>query len=509
MVHKARSIMVQGTASNAGKSIVAAGLCRIFHQDGYAVAPFKSQNMALNSFITTEGLEMGRAQVTQAEAARIEPTVLMNPILLKPTGDAKSQVIVMGEIWNNLTASEYYACKHELRPMIKQAYDMLAAQNDIIVLEGAGSPAEINLNSDDFVNMGMAAMVDAPVLLVGDIDRGGVFASLYGTMMLLEKEERRRVKGIVINKFRGDVSLLRPGLEQLEELCGVPVLGVIPWVNMDIDDEDSVSLRFDVKKPEKLIDIAVIHLPRISNFTDFTALAQHPVLGVRYVESAQQLGNPDLLILPGSKNTMSDLLWMRQNGLEAAIKKLAEKGTLIIGICGGYQMLGQRIADPFGSEQGGEMTGIGLLPIETIFSGQKERTRVYGVVNNISGDFAPLSGGTFVGYEIHMGRAGEYESGESFAKAYPSLDTNTQEKPDGTVLDNVLGTYVHGLFDEGTMVQQLAEMLMKRKGMDVGILPSHDYQAYKQVQFDLLADSMRQALDMSMVYKIMQGQNEI
>ena len=310
----AKSIMIQGTMSNAGKSVLAAGLCRIFRQDGYKVVPFKSQNMALNSFITAQGLEMGRAQVMQAEAAGVEPSVEMNPILLKPTSDVGSQVIVNGRAVGNLTASEYFRKKSQLIPQVMEAYRILEAQYDIIVLEGAGSPAEINLKSQDIVNMGLARMVGAPVLLAGDIDRGGVFAALYGTMALLEAEERPYVKGTIINKFRGDVELLRPGLTQLEELCQVPVVGVVPWMELDLDEEDSLSSRLDARGGKAPLDVAVIRLPRISNFTDFDPLQRHPAVGLRYVDRAEELGRPDLVILPGTKSTLADLRWLRQSG---------------------------------------------------------------------------------------------------------------------------------------------------------------------------------------------------
>ena len=295
----AKAIMVQGTMSNAGKSYLAAALCRIFHQDGYRVAPFKSQNMALNSFITEEGLEMGRAQVMQAEAAGIKPSVLMNPILLKPTNDTGSQVIVNGEVLGNLSAREYYKRKKEMIPHIMQAYRQLDEQYDIIVLEGAGSPAEINLKQDDIVNMGMAKLAKAPVLLVGDIDRGGVFASLAGTLMLLEPQEREMVKGLVINKFRGDVSILRPGLDQIEQITGKRVVGVVPYMNLDLEDEDSLSERFTRRTAPAMLDIAVVRLPRISNFTDLNSLECVDGVSVRYVKSAAELKQPDMVVLPG------------------------------------------------------------------------------------------------------------------------------------------------------------------------------------------------------------------
>ena len=339
----AKVIMVQGTMSNAGKSLLAAGLCRIFKQDGYRVAPFKSQNMALNSFITEEGLEMGRAQVMQAEAAGVHPMVCMNPILLKPTNHTGSQVIVNGEVLGNMSAKDYFAYKTKLIPDIKKAFRKLEAEADIIVIEGAGSPAEINLRENDIVNMGMAEMVDAPVLLAGDIDRGGVFAQLLGTLSLLADEEKARVKGLIINKFRGDKSILDPGIEILEEKGQVPVVGVIPYMDLSLEDEDSLTDRFD-KKETDWIDIAIIRYPRISNFTDFNVFEQIKGVSVRYVTSVSELQSPDLIFLPGSKNTMGDLKWMRQNGLEAAVKKWrrfqsVESAVAIRCLACGYQIL--------------------------------------------------------------------------------------------------------------------------------------------------------------------------
>ena len=349
---KAKCIMVQGTMSGAGKSLLCAALCRIFAQDGYSVAPFKSQNMALNSFVTRDGLEMGRAQVVQAQAAGMEPDVRMNPILLKPSSDVGSQVIVNGEVRGQMPAAAYFKLKKSLIPDILAAYDSLAEEVDIIVIEGAGSPAEINLKADDIVNMGLAKLVDAPVLLAGDIDRGGVFAQLYGTVELLEPAERARIKGLVINKFRGDAAILKPGLTMLEEKTHLPVLGVVPYLRVDIEDEDSLSSRLESNTAIKPLDAAILRLPHISNFTDFMPLEQHPLLSVRYVQSPRQLGAPDVVILPGTKNTIDDLLWLRQCGLETALLKLAAKGTPVLGVCGGYQMLGHTLADPDGEESG-------------------------------------------------------------------------------------------------------------------------------------------------------------
>ena len=354
----AKCIMVQGTMSGAGKSLLVTALCRIFTQDGYSVAPFKSQNMALNSYVTADGLELGRAQAAQAEAAGIPCDVRMNPILLKPSSDTGSQLIVMGEVRGQYDAKEYFRMKRALIPEIMKAYNSLAEEHDIIVIEGAGSPAEINLRQDDIVNMGLAELVNAPVILAGDIDRGGVFAQLYGTVALLQPEERKRVIGTVINKFRGDVELLRPGLRQLEELTSLPVLGVIPWMKIDIDDEDSLAPRLEkTEMAGRPLDIAVIRLPHVSNFTDFSPLEEHPAVGVRYVNRVEQLGKPDLIILPGTKNTMGDLRWLREAGIAEEILVLHEAGTAIIGVCGGYQMLGRSLSDPENAESGGNCRG--------------------------------------------------------------------------------------------------------------------------------------------------------
>ena len=476
--------MIQGTTSNAGKSLIAAGLCRIFRQDGYRVAPFKSQNMALNSYITRDGLEMGRAQVMQAEAAGVEPQVQMNPILLKPTSDQGSQVIVNGEVRGVMRAADYYRYKTQLIPDILAAYNQLAAQNDIIVLEGAGSPAEINLKENDIVNMGMAKMVRAPVLLVGDIDRGGVFAALAGTMLLLEEEEKKMVKGTIINKFRGDVKILEPGLGMLEDIIHIPTLGVVPYLHLDVDDEDSLTERFSRRNTAAAIDIAVIRLPRISNFTDFNPLEYMEQVSVRYVSSPGQLGDADLIILPGTKNTMDDLLWMRQNGLEAAVQKHAAKGKPVLGICGGFQMLGRSIRDPLGVEHGGQINGMGLLPLETEFAGEKTRTRTQGVLDRVDGPLASLSGQPFDGYEIHMGLTG--------------TDRNLVN------WKNVYGTYLHGIFDRPETAQALISALMREKGMDPEAVKALDIAAYKQRQYDILADGLRRSLDMDEVYRIVE-----
>lgn len=511
----AKVIMVQGTMSNAGKSLIVAGLCRIFKQDGYRVAPFKSQNMALNSFITKEGLEMGRAQVMQAEAAGVEPVAAMNPILLKPTTHVGSQVIVNGEVLGNMSARDYFAYKKQLIPEIKKAFRELEKDNDIIVIEGAGSPAEINLRENDIVNMGLAELLDAPVLLVGDIDRGGVFAQLLGTLMLLEKTEKERVKGLIINKFRGDKTILDPGVVMLEERGHVPVVGVVPYMELSIDDEDSLSSRFD-RREEGLIDIAVIRYPRISNFTDLSVLEQIGQVSVRYVDSVRDLHHPDMIVLPGSKNTMADLKWMRENGLEALIKKKAQD-TIVFGICGGYQMLGETISDPYQVENGGSMKGMGLLPAATELKQEKTRTQVTGTFGEISGALSGLSGKSVRGYEIHMGSTGDsgnivdsenvrQPESRSDEKGYVCRIQNEADgsvKYDGIFSGNVYGTYVHGIFDEGTLAETLVGILAARKGvvLDTGQMIS--YGQFKQMQYDKLADGLRQSMDMEAVYAML------
>ncbi|MFW5645699.1 MAG: cobyric acid synthase [Acetivibrio ethanolgignens] len=481
----AKVIMVQGTMSNAGKSLLVAGLCRIFKQDGYRVAPFKSQNMALNSFITTEGLEIGRAQAMQAEAAKIEPMVCMNPILLKPTSHTGSQVIVNGEVVGSMSARDYFDYKGTLIPEIKAAFLRLEELADIVVIEGAGSPAEINLKQNDIVNMGLAAMVDAPVLLVGDIDRGGVFAQLLGTLVLLTEKERERIKGLIINKFRGDKSILDPGIEMLYEKGGVPVTGVIPYMELSLEDEDSLTGRFE-KKGTGLIDIAVIRYPRISNFTDFNVFEQMPEVSVRYVSSVEELRHPDLIFLPGSKNTIGDLKWMRQNGLEAAIKQQAEKKP-VFGICGGYQMLGRLIADPERVEEGGSIRGMELLPLQTVLKKEKKRCQTKGMVSRLEGLFKELSGLNFEGYEIHMGQT--FFCGE-------------KKEPGNVVSDgkNVYGSYIHGLFDQKEATEAIIRALAEKKGIEIEKEGLMDYQIYKETQYDKLADTLREYLNMEEIY---------
>ena len=496
----AKPIMVQGTMSGAGKSLLAAGLCRVFAQDGYRVAPFKSQNMALNSSITAEGAEMGRAQVVQAEAAGVPPEAAMNPILLKPTNDTGSQVIVNGHVLGTMGAREYFAYKHNLVPDIMRAYDDLSSRFDIIVIEGAGSPAEVNLKDGDIVNMGMARMAASPVLLAGDIDRGGVFAQLLGTLMLLDDDERRMVKGLVVNKFRGDKTILGPGLDILRERSGLPIAGVIPYTMVDIDDEDSLSDRLGVRGAGAgaLVDIAVVRLPKVSNFTDFIALDAIDGVGVRYVQRPSDMGEPDLIVLPGTKNTIADLKWLRESGVEAALLKRAAVGTPVVGICGGYQMLGLEVSDPYGAEGGGTMRGVGLLPVRTVFSSEKRQVRSRGHVAQVGGPLGRLAGVPVEGYEIHMGET-VLEDGAAVCFL---AGEDGAEIADGCWSGNVYGCYLHGLFDTRECAEAVAGALFEAKGLDASAVQAHDMKTYKEEQYDKLAQVIRENMDMELVYRI-------
>ena len=482
------SIMLMGTSSHVGKSILTTALCRIFYREGRRVVPFKAQNMALNSYVTKDGLEMGRAQVAQAEAAGLEPMVDMNPVLLKPTGNSRSQVILAGRSIGTMSAREYHAgYSLEAFGEVKAALARLQQDFDTLVVEGAGSPAEVNLKSHDIVNMRVAKYLHAPVLLIADIDRGGALASLVGTLELLDEEERALVKGLVINKFRGDVGILRPGLAMLEEKTQLPVLGVVPYLRVEIEDEDSLSDRLEAKSAVKPLDIAILRLPHVSNFTDFIPLEQHPLLGVRYVQRTRQLGAPDLVILPGTKNTMDDLRWRRESGLESAVLRL----TPVLGVCGGYQMLGEQLCDPAGEESGTPCTlrGLGLLPTTTVFGTEKHLTQTAACVTT-----EPFAGAKLTGYEIHAGRT------EVRGSAFCILADGT---PEGCVQDGVFGTYLHGLFDTGELTEKLTAFLCKRKGIDPAGAELIPMEQYRQQQFDLLADGVRAALDMPAIYAAM------
>lgn len=480
-----KKLMVLGTCSNAGKSLIAAGLCRILKNRGYKVAPYKSQNMALNSFITEDGLEMGRAQVVQAEAAGVKPDVCMNPILLKPNSDTGSQIILHGEVYGNYTAALYYEEKEFFEREAVKALEELERDFDYIIMEGAGSASEINLKSKDIVNMGLAKKVDAPVIIVGDIDRGGVFGALAGTMLLFDDEERELVKGVIINKFRGNIDILKPGLEMIEDIIKRPVLGVVPYMEVDIDDEDSLSMKEKGSKVSGFIDIVVIRTPRISNFTDFNAFEQFEGVGVRYVKSPREIGDPDMIIIPGTKSTMGDLKWLRETGMETRIQKHASKGKPVFGICGGYQMLGQYLKDEHGVEGGGEMKGIGLLPHSTEFSESKTRKSQIGKLANVNGIFKGLSGMEYEGYEIHMGIS-------------PGFGNIINE-------ENIYGTYIHGIFDRSEISTEIINSLMKSKGIEVSHKDVIDMDKYKEKQYEILAENLEKAIDVDKLLAVLGG----
>jgi cobyric acid synthase CobQ len=488
---KARVLMIQGTMSNAGKSVIAAGLCRIFSDDGYRVAPFKSQNMALNSYITSEGLEMGRAQVMQAECARIEPMAIMNPILLKPTGDSTSQVIVNGKAVGNMSAMEYFKNKKAYVKDILEAYRKLEDMADIIVVEGAGSPVEMNLKQDDIVNMGLAELIDAPVLLVGDIDRGGIFPQLLGTLDLFDDKERDRVKGLIVNKFRGDGRLFEDGIRILEDKGRTKVAGVVPFMKVKLDDEDSLSERFD-NTEVKNFDIAVVRLDHISNFTDFGTLEQMAEVSVRYAGSVSELGNPDMIIIPGTKNTIADLRSFRSSGLAQEVAKRADEGTCVFGICGGFQMLGRKIDDPTGAEMLGSEEGLGLLPVDTVLESEKVRSGFAGTVTGTTGVLSGIEGLAVEGYEIHMGKTGAYDDVTEFTS-----------NGTGFCKGNVYGTYVHGFFDKKEIATSVIDKVAKSKGKTINTHAVKDYRDYKNSQYDILAQGLRESLDMDYIYSIM------
>ena len=445
----------------------------------------------------------------------------MNPVLLKPVSDMGSSVIVNGEVLGTMKAADYYRFKPNLIPKVREAYESLASENDLIVIEGAGSPAEINLkDADGFVNMGMAKIAKAPVLLVGDIDRGGVFAQLEGTVHLLDPDERAMVKGLIINKFRGDIHLLDSGVRMIEAITGIPVLGVTPYMQLDVDDEDSLTERFHAKNSsdDAAIDIAVIRLPRISNFTDFNAFDLVSGVSIRYCSSVRSLGNPDMILIPGSKNTMDDLQWMRDNGLEQAIRDKAEEGTVIFGVCGGYQMLGESISDPQGVEAGGTMRGMGLLPVKTVFAGQKTRLQVAGTVQNTGGILSSVSGQEIRGYEIHNGVTERAEDCQPFAVLHTeskseanvfreegAFDASDTIIEDGAQHGNVYGTYVHGIFDHADAAGRIARALAAKKGIDPSGISGTDYREYKESQYDILADTLKKYLDMDAIDRIIQN----
>ena len=499
----AKALMIQGTGSHVGKSVLVAGLCRIFRQRGYRVAPFKSQNMALNSFVTEEGGEMGRAQVVQAEAAGIKPSVHMNPVLIKPHSECGAQLIVQGKVVGNYSALAYHRYKRQAFKAVQESYARLAGLYDLIVIEGAGSPAEVNLKKHDIVNMRIARMAGAPVLMVADIDRGGVFASLVGTMELLTPAERRRVKGFIINKFRGDPALLRPGLAFLRKRTGVRVVGVIPlFQDIAIPDEDSVSLENNrARRAGGGIGIAVIRLPHISNFTDFDPLEREAGVTVRYVERVEELNDCAVIIIPGSKNTIEDLHYLKTRGYGEALLRHKEQGAMIVGLCGGFQMLGRIIRDPYGVESTrGEISGLGLLAMETRFSRKKATFQVEAEeLHPQAGTGAPER---LRGYEIHMGRTKLY--GERSLVLIRSRSGKPCACPDGAVSGDgrVWGTYIHGIFDNDGFRRRFIAGIRGNACQQAAASPVFRYAAFKEDQLDRLAELIRQRLDMDFVAQL-------
>lgn len=490
MTMPAKAVMIQGTSSDVGKSMLATALCRHFSNAGYRVAPFKSQNMALNSYVTVSGGEIGRAQGVQAEAARVEATTDMNPILLKPKQDMMSEIIVHGKHHLNMTAKSYRNdFVDEALPIAVEAVQRLKESYDVIVLEGAGSPAEINLKARDIANMKMAHAADAVVILVADIDRGGVFASIVGTLALLDEDERARVKGIIINKFRGMKELLDDGLEWLEQYTGIPVLGVVPYMDVQIEAEDSLALSaLRLKRPkdnEFDLDVAVIQLPRISNFTDIDPLMDEPGVGVRFVKTVAELKNPDVIIIPGTKNTIDDLTWLRAQGFE---EELTTRDVAIVGICGGYQMLGQSLYDPDFVEGDVDYTeGLRLLPIETTFIGEKKTVQNSGIRFGTNE--------RLTGYEIHLGRTKHTHLCEPFLL----LDDG---RTDGAVVGRILGTYFHGIFHNRTFTRQMVNEWRIYKGLaplDAAVKSEKELREYA---YNVAAKQFEQAVDLEKLYEI-------
>jgi adenosylcobyric acid synthase len=509
---KARAIMVLGTSSHVGKSLLTAALCRIFAQHGHRVAPFKSQNMSLNSAATVEGLEIGRAQALQAEAAGLPPSVHMNPILIKPSGDSSSQIIVRGKIWGRVTAADYHLRRvEELLPDVRESYETLASQYDVILLEGAGSPAEINLKQHDIANMRMAEMADAECLLVGDIDRGGVFASLLGTIELLDPKERDRIRGFAINKFRGDANLLEPGIRTIEERLGKQCLGIVPYLHfLMLEEEDSLGLPVTTQTQwisdpssgrslDRPLRVAVIALPSFSNFTDFDSLRTEPSVSLLFCRTAETIAQADVIILPGSKQTVDDSLWMRCQGLDVAVQHYAKTG-LVVGICGGMQMLGQTITDPLGMEREGSATGLGLLPIHTIMQADKVTRNATGKLTSTTLFGQPITDSTISGYEIHIGQTIYYAEAAHFATL--SSDSGSPGiTRDGCINadSRIFGTYLHGLFDNDAFRHQFISAarafhkLTEPKEL-------HLWKQLREESLNRLAHEVEKALDMKTIF---------
>ncbi|AEF93478.1 Cobyric acid synthase [Desulfotomaculum nigrificans CO-1-SRB] len=499
--------MLQGTSSHVGKSVLCTALCRIFKQDGFRVAPFKAQNMALNSYVTADGGEIGRAQGVQAEAAGVMATVAMNPVLIKPKQDLNAQVVVMGKPLADMSAREYRAnFLPQAVELVRECLRQLRQEYEVVVLEGAGSPAEVNLKDRDIVNMRAAMLAEAPVILVADIDRGGVFASLVGTLELLEPDERDRVKGFIINKFRGDLELLRPGLEFLEQRTGKPVLGVIPYLHdHGIEQEDSVCLG----EPQPTvgtaeIDIAVIKLPRISNFTDFDNLRLVPGAAIRFVGPEDSLGQPDAIMLPGTKNTIQDLLWLKESGLAGQMQALARQGVPVVGICGGYQMLGTMLYDPQGTEAGvGDVTGLGLLDIETTFHPVKQTHQCRAKITCPTLPWYDITNQEIKGYEIHTGEV-KLGAGVKALLEITSRSGSPVAVMDGAVdhTGRIFGTHLHGFFDNPQVLLGWINFLRRRKGLSQLSIEQMPVMQ-REKNYDRLAEVVRGSLDMPKLYHLM------
>ncbi|WP_338953959.1 cobyric acid synthase [Fusobacterium nucleatum] len=491
---KKANLMIVGTSSGAGKSLFVTALCRIFYKDKYKVSPFKSQNMALNSYITKDGKEMGRAQVVQAEASGLEPDVNMNPILLKPSTMNKIQIIVCGKSIGNMSGAEYNQYKKNLIPVLKETYSKIENENDIVVIEGAGSPAEINIKEEDISNFAMARIANAPVILVADIDRGGVFASIYGTIMLLNEEDRKRIKGIVINKFRGNKEVLKSGFDIIENLTGVKTLGVIPYTNIDIEDEDSLSEKyksFKLNKNSNKIKISVIKLKHISNVTDIDALSIYDDVEIQFVSERSQIGNEDLIIIPGSKNTIDDLKWLKESGIADEIIKRARTETIIFGICGGFQILGNKVKDPYHIEGDiEELNGLGLLDLETIMENEKTLVQYKGKLVVDNGILKNLNNFEIKGYEIHQGITQGNEK-----------NLTTDNRTIFVNRDNIIATYLHGIFDNKNFTDVLLNEIRRRKGLEE-VNNNISYEEYKLKEFDKLEKLVRENVDIDEIYKI-------
>lgn len=491
---KKANLMIVGTSSGAGKSLFVTGLCRIFYKDNYKVSPFKSQNMALNSYITKDGKEMGRAQVVQAEACGIEPDVNMNPILLKPSTMNKIQIIVCGKSIGNMSGVEYNQYKKNLIPILKETYFKIEEKNDIVIIEGAGNPAEINIKEDDISNFAMARIADAPVILLADIDRGGVFASIYGTIMLLKEEDRRRIKGIVINKFRGNKEVLKAGFDIIENLTGVKTLGVIPYADIDIEDEDSLSEKyksFKLNRNQNKIKISVIKLKHISNVTDIDALSIYDDVEIQFVTERSQIGSEDFIIIPGSKNTIDDLRWLKESGIGEEIVKKAKTETIIFGICGGFQILGNKVKDPYHIEGDiEELNALGLLDLETIMENEKTLIQYKGNMKVDKGFLKELNNVEIKGYEIHQGATQGNEENLTNDDRIIFVNRN-----------NIIATYLHGIFDNKEFIAYLLNEIRKRKGLKE-VNDNISYEEYKIREFNKLEKLVRENVDINEIYKI-------